>query len=187
MGTVFLVLRLAARDVRRHLAQAALLVVAIAVAAGTLTMGLAMNGVTAQHPYATTRVATKGPDVTAYLTSTSQAQSLIQASGVAAWGGPYPVVSATIRFDGRVADVFAEGRSTAPANIDQPLLTAGSWVGPDGIVIQRTFADALGVSVGDKVSSRRDRCMAACPTCILSAWRCRPSGARIAGRLCIPT
>ena len=152
MGTAVLVFRLAERDVRRHLAQAALLVVAIAVAAATLTMGLAMNGVTAQHPYATTRVATKGPDVTAYLTSTSQAKSLIHASGIAAWGGPYPVASGTIRFDGRIADVFAEGRSMAPTSIDQPLLTAGNWVRSDGIVIQRSFADALGVSVGDRVT-----------------------------------
>ena len=73
MGTALLVFRLAARDVRRHLAQAALLVVAIAAAAATLTMGLAMNGVTTQHPYAATRAATKGPDVVAYLTSASQA------------------------------------------------------------------------------------------------------------------
>ena len=50
MGTALLVFRLAARDVRHHLAQAVLLVVAIAAAAATLTMGLAMNGVTSQHP-----------------------------------------------------------------------------------------------------------------------------------------
>jgi putative ABC transport system permease protein len=152
MGKLILVLRLAVRDIRRHFAQAALLVVAIAAAAATLTMGLAMNGVTTQHPYATTRAATRGPDVTAYLTSISQATSLIHASGIAAWGGPYPVASATIQFDGRTADVFAEGRSTAPSGMDQPLLVSGNWVRPNGIVIQRTFADALGVSVGDKVT-----------------------------------
>ncbi|MGH2927111.1 MAG: FtsX-like permease family protein, partial [Solirubrobacteraceae bacterium] len=39
-----------------------------------------------------------------------------------------------------------------PASVDQPLLTAGSWVRPGGIVIERTFADALGVSVGDRVN-----------------------------------
>ena len=60
-----------------------------------------------------------------------------------------------IRFDGRIADVFAEGRSTAPAAVDQPLLTAGSWVRPGGVVIERTFADALGVSVGDRVDLER--------------------------------
>jgi putative ABC transport system permease protein len=151
MGTVLLVFRLAARDVRRHLAQAALLVVAIAAAAATLTMGLAMNGVTSQRPYTATRAATKGPDVVAYLTSSSQALPLIHAPGVKASSGPYPVASGVIRFDGRTADVFAEGRSITPAAVDQPLPTAGTWVRPGGVVIERTFADALGVSVGNDV------------------------------------
>src|SRR6202451_780334 len=62
-----------------------------------------------------------------------------------------PFASAPTHFDGRQADVFAEGRSEAPSAVDQPLLTAGSWVRPGGVVIERTFADALGVSVGDRV------------------------------------
>jgi ABC-type antimicrobial peptide transport system permease subunit len=152
MGTALLVFRLAVRDLRHHAAQAVLLVVAIAAATATLTMGLALNGVTSQSPYATTRAATKGPDVTAYLTSASAASSLTREAGVANHSGPFPVVSATIHFDGRQADVWAEGRAAAAAAVDQPLLTAGSWVRRDGVVIERTFADALGVSVGDRVS-----------------------------------
>jgi putative ABC transport system permease protein len=152
MGTALLVFRLAARDVRHHLGQAALLVVAIAAASAALTMGIALNGVTTQQPYATTRAATHGPDVVAYLTSAYQATKLVDASGVASHSGPYPVASTTIRFDGRLADVLAEGRNTAPAAVDQPLLTTGNWVRSDGVVIERTFADALGVSVGNRVS-----------------------------------
>ena len=152
MGRLVLVCRLAGRDVRHHLAQAVLVVVAIAAATATLTMALALNGVTSRQPYAATRAATKGPDVVAYLTSTAQANSLIHASGVSSSSGPYPVASATIRYDGRYADVFAEGRSSAPATVDQPLLTGGGWVRPSGVVLERTFADALGVSVGDEVS-----------------------------------
>jgi putative ABC transport system permease protein len=152
MGVALLVFRLATRDIRRHAAQAVLLVVAIAAATATLTMGLALTGVTSQSPYLATRAATKGPDVVGYLSSASQADSLTRAAGVANHSGPFPVVSATIRFDGRQADVWAEGRAATPAAVDQPLLTAGSWVRPDGVVIERTFADALGVSVGDRVS-----------------------------------
>src|ERR1700728_3064054 len=140
MGTALLVFRLAARDVRRHAAQAVLLVVAIAAATATLTMAIALNGVTSRSPYLTTRAATKGPDVVAYLTSAAKASNLSRASGVANHSGPFPVASATIHFDGRQADVFAEGRSEAPSAVDQPLLTAGSWVRPGG------------VSVGDRVS-----------------------------------
>ena len=72
MGKLVLVLRLAARDVRHHVAQAVLLVVAIAAAAATLTMALALSGVTG-HPYQQTRAVTKGPDVVAYITSPSDA------------------------------------------------------------------------------------------------------------------
>ncbi len=151
MGKLLLVFRLAARDVRHHAAQAVLLVVAIAAAGAILTIALALNGVTSR-PYAQTRAATKGPDVVAYLKSASQAKSLIYASGVARSSGPYPVASATIRVDGRSAGVFAEGRSETAAPVDQPAVTAGSWVRPGGVVLERTFAEALGVSVGDRVS-----------------------------------
>jgi putative ABC transport system permease protein len=152
MGKLVLVLRMATRDVRRHIAQAVLLVVAIAAATATLTMALALNGVTSRPPYAMTRTVAKGPDVVAALTSAAQADKLTHAAGVAASSGPYPVGSAVIRFDGRYADVFAEGRATAPAAVDQPLVTAGSWVRPGGVVIERSFADALGVTAGDRVS-----------------------------------
>jgi putative ABC transport system permease protein len=152
MGTALLIFRLAARDVRHHAAQAILLVVAVAAATATLTMGIALSGVTSRSPYLTTRAATKGPDVVAYLASAAQATALAHASGVANYSGPFPVAAATIHFDGRQADVFAEGRSQKPAGVDQPLLTSGSWVRPGGVVIERTFADALGVSVGDRVT-----------------------------------
>jgi ABC-type lipoprotein release transport system permease subunit len=152
MSTALVVFRLAARDVRHHLAQAALLVIAIAAAATALTMGIAMNGVTSQQPYAATRAATKGPDVVAYLTSAGEARTFAHLHGVATHSGPYPLVTGVIRFDGRLADVFAEGRTTAPAAVDQPLLTSGSWVRPEGVVIERTFAGALGASVGDRVT-----------------------------------
>jgi len=156
MGKVLLVYRLAVRDLRHHAAQAVLLVVAIAAAAATLTMALSMNGVTSQ-PYEATRAAAKGPDVVAYLTSTSQAKSLVHASGVVASSGPYPVASGTIRFDGRSAAVFAEGRSEAPVAVDQPDVTAGNWVRPGSVVLERTFAEALGASVGDVVTVNGQR------------------------------
>ena len=156
MGRALLVYRLAVRDLRHHAAQAALLVIAIAAATATLTMALSMNGVTGQ-PYSATRAATDGPDVVAYLTSTAQAKTLVHASGVTGSSGPYPVASATIRFDGRTAGVFAEGRGQTPAAVDRPDVTAGSWVRPGGVVLERTFAEALGAGVGDVVTLNGQR------------------------------
>jgi putative ABC transport system permease protein len=151
MSKALLACRLAARDIRHHAAQAMLLVVAIATATAALTMALSLNGVTS-HPYTATRAATNGPDVVAYLSSASQAKTVIHASGVTRSSGPYPVAYGTIGFDGRTAAVFAEGRSQARATVDQPELTAGSWVRPGGLVLERTFAEALGAGVGDAVT-----------------------------------
>jgi putative ABC transport system permease protein len=151
MGRAFLVCRLAARDVRHHLAQALLLVVAIAAATATLTMALALNGVTSQ-PYQQTKAATKGPDAVVYTSTPAQATPYFHARGVVASSGPFPITSTTIEADGRSAGVFDEGRDEAPAAVDQPEVTAGSWVRPDGVVLERTFAEALDASVGDRVT-----------------------------------
>jgi putative ABC transport system permease protein len=156
MGRTLLVYRLAVRDLRHHAAQAVLLVIAIAAATATLTMALAMNGVTSQ-PYSATKTTTDGPDVVAYLTSTGQAKALVHAPGVASSSGPYPAVAATIRFDGRTAGVFAQGRGPAAAAVDRPDVTAGSWVRPGGVVLERTFAEALGAQVGDVVTLNGQR------------------------------
>ncbi len=151
MSKALLAYRLAVRDIRQHAAQAILLVIAITAAAATLTMALAVNGVTSD-PYSTTQAATKGADVVAYLTSASQARTLVHASGVSSSSGPYPVASAALAFEGRTAAVLAEGRSQTPAAVDQPDVTAGSWVRPGGVVLERTFAEALGAGVGDVVT-----------------------------------
>src|ERR1700728_5223847 len=63
-GRVVLLFRLARQDVRHHLAQAVLLVVAIAAATAVRSLAFALNGVNT-NPYQQTMVATKGPDVVA--------------------------------------------------------------------------------------------------------------------------
>ena len=151
MGKILLVRRLAARDLRRHKAQTVLLLLAITAATAVLALGLALSGVTNQ-PYQQTRAATKGPDVVGSLNTPGQATVLIHASGVTAASGPYPLAYAVLRANGHTAGAEAEGRTEAPAAVDQPELTAGSWVRPGGVVIERTFAEALGVSVGDRLT-----------------------------------
>jgi ABC-type lipoprotein release transport system permease subunit len=166
MGKIVLVIRLATRDIRRHKAQAVLLLLAIAAATTTLVLGLALNGVTS-HPYQQTRAATNGPDLVAGYgvnlnasgpgaVSAAQVQAdtsaLTHLSGVTEYSGPYPVASVILRTRGLTVPVLAEGRGQAPAAVDQPKLTAGSWVRPGGLVIERTFATALSVGVGDRVT-----------------------------------
>ena len=117
-GRALLLFRLARQDIRHHFAQALLLVVAIAVATATLTMAFALNGVNA-NPYQQTKAATKGPDVVAQsspstnVTSPADIAALValnHARGVAAHGGPYPMATAVMHSGGIVTVVAVEGR-----------------------------------------------------------------------------
>jgi putative ABC transport system permease protein len=44
-----------------------------------------------------------------------------------------------------------QGRDDAPVAVDRPAVTDGTWVRRGGAVVERTFADALGLRVGDTV------------------------------------
>jgi len=162
-GQVVLISRLAARDLRRRPVEALMVLLVIAAAATTLTVAFALSGVTNQ-PYQQTRLATAGPDVVAIEgggpgsaepMSSAQlaaaAASLTTAPSVIAHSGPYPTAYSAVRFGGHTVNVVAEGRDRAPAPVDQPKVTQGGWIRPGAVVIERGFADALGVHVGDNV------------------------------------
>jgi ABC-type lipoprotein release transport system permease subunit len=158
MGRVLLVTRLAARDLRRRPAEAALLLLAIAAATTTLTLGLALRGVISK-PYQTTREATAGPDVVAAVFPRSGAaldradvNALTNAPGVVAHSGPYPVVATVLEANGHTVVAQTEGRDTAAAAVDQPKPIKGGWVRDGGVVLEAAFAEALGVSPGDRVT-----------------------------------
>ncbi len=171
MGKTALFARLAAKDLRRHLSEAALLLVVIAAAATTLTLGLVLHGET-NNPYNITRTATAGPDAVANLSPNlsptgtitanadpAQLAALQRAPGVAATSGPYPVTFALLKTRGLATTTMIEGRDPTPGSLDDPVLTAGTWIGSGGAVIERSFADALGVGVGDSftLNGRRFR------------------------------
>lgn len=157
MGRILLVSRLAGRDLRRRPAQSALLLLVIAVAMATLTLGLIVHGVLSQ-PYAQTKVATAGPDVVASNIGLSgpagwhRFAALADAPGVTAHSGPYPVAWPVLRAHGLTADVMAEGRDQGVARVDQPDIVQGSWVRRGGIVVERAFAEAMDLHVGQRVS-----------------------------------
>ena len=159
MGRVLLTWRLATRDIRRRRVQSALLLAMIVTTTTTLTIGLALHKVT-DSPFARTRAATRGPDIVAELNPPTDARSavargfapLVHARGVAGTSGPYPIAFTGLRSRGVDAQAEVEGRDVAAAAIDQPALTAGRWVAPGQAVIERGFADALGLGVGDTIN-----------------------------------
>ena len=159
MGRLLLISRLAARDLRRRPGEATLLLLAIVAATSTLTLGLLLHGVTS-HPYDTTRAQTAGPDVVANVTplpngkpaDLAALRALTQVHGVTGHSGPYPLIQGVARRDGHAAAVQLEGRDSAPAAVDQPRLTQGSWVRPGGVVVERSFADAFNLRPGDRIT-----------------------------------
>jgi putative ABC transport system permease protein len=151
MGRLLLVARLTVRDLKHRPVQAALAVLAIGVATAVLTLGLVLHGVTT-NPYAATKAVTRGPDVVAQFSGLAQAKTMIDTKGVAAHSGPYPLTGATLRAGKVSATAMAEGRDEAPAAVDQPKVTQGSWVRPGQVVLERTFAEALGVQPGNRIT-----------------------------------
>jgi ABC-type lipoprotein release transport system permease subunit len=159
MGRLLLIRRLAARDLRRRPAEAALLLLAITAATTTLTLGLVLHGVTSK-PYESTRQATAGPDVVASIaappdggqTDLAGLKALTNASGVVGYSGPYPYTQTAVKANGITATAYAQGRDTAPASVDQPKLTQGSWVRDGGVVVEASFAKALEIGAGDSIT-----------------------------------
>jgi putative ABC transport system permease protein len=155
---LLLVWRLVRGDIKRRWVQSLMLVVMITATTATLTLSLALQGVT-DRPFAHTRAATKGPDVAGLFEpdfhgtagTLKEFEALRHAPGVIGSSGPFPVTRLELTYGGHEVRVRAEGRNSDRATLDQPLLTAGHWTTADGVVVERSFADALGVHVGDTI------------------------------------
>jgi ABC-type lipoprotein release transport system permease subunit len=162
VGKAMLVCRLTIRDLGRHRAEAVMLLLALVAATSTLTLGLLVHGGTSPS-YLTTRRQTAGPDIVATSASSGPGHSttpadlaaltkLTGAPGVIGHTGPYPVAWAKLQAHGISAGVMAEGRDAAPASIDRPKVIQGGWVRGGGVVVEQSFAQALGVRTGDRVT-----------------------------------
>lgn len=154
MGRLLLLWRLFARDMRRRPGEALVFLLVVTAATASLTLGMGVdNAVVAA--YMKTRQATVGPDVTAITTATDPsplAGRIADAPGVEALADPVPGFSTTVRANGHTENTVVEGRERTASAVDRPLVTSGTWVRGGGAVVERGFAEALGVRVGDDVT-----------------------------------
>ncbi|GAB1820072.1 ABC transporter permease [Herbidospora sp. RD11066] len=156
-GRLLLVFRLVVGDVRRHPGPAVMLVLSVAVASAVLSLGMSLPGST-ERLYLHTRAATAGPDVVAFApddgaVATSALTSLKDAPGVASTSRPYRQFWATLTPEGRPeVRVVVLGADREPGPIDRPLVVSGGWVRPGGVVVEKGFAAAVGLNVGDRVA-----------------------------------
>jgi ABC-type lipoprotein release transport system permease subunit len=160
MSRLRLVVRLAARDLSRRGVETLLLFLALAVAATTLTIALVLHGQTAA-PYAETRARTAGPDVVVSLfpqegrsaahADATQLDALASRPEVAAHSPAFPVTWAPVTAAGVTGVAEVQGRDSGSSPVDRPYVVSGRWVDGGGVVVERAFAEALGVAVGDSV------------------------------------
>jgi putative ABC transport system permease protein len=155
-GPLRLALRLLARDLRHRPGTGLLLVVALLATTTTMTLALEVRG-SARVPWDRTFAVTRGPHVVATAFDADDAidramTDLAAAPEVVAHAGPYPLLSmpeGALRAHGRAIDVEVMARDPDPAAVDQPALTAGGWIRDGGLVVEESFAGALGLVVGD--------------------------------------
>ncbi len=71
---------------------------------------------------------------------------------VVAVGGPWTHLYGRLDTAAGSEDLTAEVRPLGVSPVDQPLVTAGSWLGAGrGVVLEQGLADALGAGPGDRV------------------------------------
>jgi putative ABC transport system permease protein len=161
-----LVVRLAARNLRRRPGQALLLLVTLTIATGVLGVAMSLYG-SADEPWNRAWQATKGFHVsfTVYhppdepgdralvAALRRRANQLTGASGVVAAGGPWSHLYGSVQIAGGTEDLTAEVRDPHPSEVDQPMVTSGRWLGQGGgVVLEGGLAATLGVGAGDTVT-----------------------------------
>ncbi|WP_432163968.1 FtsX-like permease family protein [Streptomyces tendae] len=154
MGRLLLIWRLVARDLRRSPGEAVVFLVAVTAATASLTLGMTTDDAVAAG-YLKTREATAGPDIVAVTTDpdpAALARRIARAPGTDTVADPVPGFSTTVRAHGRTENTAVEGRERTASAVDRPLVTSGTWVRDGGAVVERGFAQALGVRVGDRVT-----------------------------------
>jgi putative ABC transport system permease protein len=164
VGRTLLICRVVLRDLRRKPVEAALMLLAITAATSTLALGFTLSGAISR-PYQQTRAAAAGPDITVqtYTPGDGAAQpptaaqlsdmaALAKKPGVTGSSGPFPGAMPMLRVNGYNVQAIVEGRNTAPAPVDQPDVTQGTWIREGGAVVERSFASILGIRVGDRIT-----------------------------------
>jgi putative ABC transport system permease protein len=150
-----LLFKLALTGIRSRLLASALTIAIAAAAVATIVLALEVRS-TGLDPWRRTFAEANGAHVLAFVPSQADARSLAQLPGVSERGAPVPLVTATVGPRGGTDRVQLAGLSGGTA-VNKPVLTAGSQLREDGIVLERSLANALGIDVGAtlRVTSRR--------------------------------
>ena len=144
-----LLFRLAFAGIRSRLLASALTIAIAGAAAATIVLALEVRS-SGVDPWQRTFDAANGAHVLAVVPSQADARAIAMLPGVTERSEPFPVVTATVGPRGSSDRVQLAGLSGSPT-VNMPVLTAGSQLREGGIVLERSFARAVGIEVGATV------------------------------------
>jgi putative ABC transport system permease protein len=138
--------KLAFAGIRSRLLASALTILLSSAAAATIVLALEVGG-TARDPWQRTFDAANGAHVLADVPSQADARAVATLPGVAERDEPVPIAPASVA-SGVGTDRLLLAGLRSPARVNAPVRTQGTAPPADGIVLERSFADALGLRVG---------------------------------------
>jgi putative ABC transport system permease protein len=138
--------RLAFAGIRSRLLASALTIAIAGAAAATIVLALEVRS-SGLDPWQRTFDAANGAHVLALVPSQADARAIAKLPGVTERGAPVPLATATVGPRGSSDRVFLAGLSGRPT-VNMPIPTGGAWLREGGIVLERSFARAVGIEVG---------------------------------------
>ena len=146
--------KVARADLRARRGQALITVVVVAgVVASLLLATMLLQG--AVNPWQQLFARTRGADVLIYFQNGTNTKELRYVAGIREIGKPYQAASATLEQGAVRSPVELRAMTPAPPAMSAPLLVAGTWLrpsAPDGVVLEASFAEAVHVGVGDRIT-----------------------------------
>jgi putative ABC transport system permease protein len=144
-----MLVRLAFAGIRSRLLASALTIAIAAAAVVTIVIALEVRS-TGVDPWQRTFAEANGAHVLAFVPSQADAVTIGQLPGVTESSAPVPIVPATVNPRTRTDRVELAGLSRRTA-VNVPALTAGGPLREGGIVLERSFARALGIEAGARL------------------------------------
>jgi putative ABC transport system permease protein len=141
--------KLAFAGIRSRLLASVLTILLSSAAAATIVLALEV-GATARDPWQRTFTAANGAHVLANVASQADARGIAALPGVAERDEPVPIAQASAAGRGGTDRLLLAGLPARP-RINTPVRTAGSALREGGVVLERSFADALGLEVGTRL------------------------------------
>ena len=147
-------LRWARADLRARRGQA---LITVAVVAGVVTALLLATMLLqgAVNPWQQLFARTRGADVLIYFQNGTNTNGLRHVAGIKETGKPYQAAPATLEQGAVKSPVELRAMTPEPPAMSAPLLVAGTWLrssAQDGAVVEASFAQAVHVGVGDRIT-----------------------------------